>query len=194
MPSMSIAETSSRLVFRQRADWGARLFGLPFLAVGAYFLYHLLGALYDYGSHGTSTSFFKNLPGTLLLVFMIVAFAVPGILLIFFAKEVALDVKNQEVTETVDFLLYQKRTNHSLNLFTKVIAREERNDTRKNGLTAKTTYTYPVVLATNTAVEVIVTVSTIEEEAEFFALKLSKFISKTYENNMDPETHSPRDQ
>ena len=79
----------------------ARLFGLPFAAVGAYFLSHFLGGLV----HPSELT----IAGWVLLPLMTAAFLVPGWILLFGRKRTRIDASRREAVEEFAFLVYTRR-------------------------------------------------------------------------------------
>ena len=78
-----------------------RLFGIPFAAAGAYFLYHFVtGAL-----HPSE----MTIAGWLLLPLMTALFLVPGWILLVGRKRTRIHASLREATEEFDFLVYTRR-------------------------------------------------------------------------------------
>ena len=91
------------LTIHQKGSLIARLFGVPFLAaagiVGWHFVTGLLGFLVP--SQGELT-----LAGLVMLPVFILAFAVPGWILVFGRKQTVLDAARRTVVEVRDFLIH----------------------------------------------------------------------------------------
>lgn len=85
---------SGRVRLSQPGPGAARLFGLPFAAAGAYFLYFLAGGVL----HPSQMTIF----GWILLPLMTAAFLIPGWLLLTFRKRVTLDPTPREALEESD--------------------------------------------------------------------------------------------
>jgi hypothetical protein len=84
----------------------ARLFGIPFLAAGAYLLYQLAGGVVDLLTGRAAVS--EMLVGTLILIVFTAAFLMPGWLLMFSRARVEIDRSARSVTCTRDFRVYQR--------------------------------------------------------------------------------------
>jgi len=78
----------------------ARLFGLPFAAAGAWFLYQLAGGAIGGG---------LTIAGWLLLPLFTATFLVPGWLILFGRKRTRIQVTLREAVEESDFLVYTRR-------------------------------------------------------------------------------------
>jgi hypothetical protein len=78
----------------------ARLFGLPFAAIGAYFLYQLAGG----AAGGELTA-----AGWIVLPVMAAVFLAPGWIILFGHKRTRIQVSLREATEEFDFLVYTRR-------------------------------------------------------------------------------------
>jgi hypothetical protein len=88
-------------VVTQGGVGAARLFGVPFLAAGGYFLYELAtGAV-----RGELT-----IAGWVLLTLFTAVFVVPGWILCFGRKRTRLDASRREATEEFDYLVFARRT------------------------------------------------------------------------------------
>ena len=79
----------------------ARLFGLPFVLAGLYFLYYISVGLFGGGG--------LTIAGWILLPLMAAAFLVPGWLLLVVRKRVRLDGAARQAVEEWDFLIYTHR-------------------------------------------------------------------------------------
>ena len=95
----------------------ARVFGLPFAAIGAYLLYQFVSG----GVRGELTG-----AGWVLLPIVTAAFLVPGWLILAFRKRIHLDAGRREATEEFDFLIYRRRTTTALSAGGSVMLRFER--------------------------------------------------------------------
>lgn len=99
----------------------ARLFGVPFAAVGVYFLYQLLdGAL-----HPSE----MTIAGWLMLPAITATFLVPGWILLFGRKRTRINASLREATEEFDFLVYTRRVTTRIPLDAQVLLRYERGAT-----------------------------------------------------------------
>src|SRR5262245_18998043 len=87
-----------RVIIRQPSPKAARLFGLPFLAAGGYFLYQFVGGLIHPGE--------LTIAGWILLPLMAGGFLVPGWVLATFRKQTTIDTAARGAIEDYNFLLY----------------------------------------------------------------------------------------
>jgi hypothetical protein len=119
-------EPDGRLTIRQRSDLIAVLFGLPFLAIGAWLLWQIPSGVIAY----VRADAVSQLPGQIFGFFFLLIFAtlfgVPGLLLVFGSKRVAIDPVRREVKEFVNWVVYRKSTLHALADFENVDVRHER--------------------------------------------------------------------
>jgi hypothetical protein len=112
----------------------ARLFGLPFLAVGAWFLYQFLDGVLHPGE--------LTIAGWLMLPAMTAAFLVPGWILMFGRKRTRLEATRREATEEFDYLVFTRRTTTRIPRDAHVMLRYEKGATRTaKGPLADTTVT-----------------------------------------------------
>lgn len=97
----------------------ARLFALPFLAVGGYLGYQLGGGIVDLiaGRAGIG----EMAAGTILLVVMTAAFLIPGWLMLMSRAIVEIDRAARTVSYTRDFRVYQRREVRQLAEFTRIV-------------------------------------------------------------------------
>lgn len=99
-------EQGTRAVVSLPVPIAARLFGLPFLGFGLYFLRILVtGAMHPAD---------MTIAGWTLVPLMMLAFLVPGWGLVFLRKRVAIDAGARTVVDESDFLVYVKRTSSPL--------------------------------------------------------------------------------
>lgn len=90
------------LVVRQTGGVAAKLFGLPFAAVGVWFLYQFLMAFIDIVKAPKGS--LPYIPGLLLLLVMMLAFGAPGVLLMFGKRLVTVDAMTREVSAVRDYV------------------------------------------------------------------------------------------
>jgi hypothetical protein len=98
-----------------------RLFGLPFAAVGGWFLYQFLGGVL----HPSELTIF----GWILLPIMTAAFLVPGWIILFGRKRTRLDTTRREAVEEFDFLVYTRRKSTLIPRESHVLVRYEEGGT-----------------------------------------------------------------
>ncbi|HLA78600.1 MAG TPA: hypothetical protein VJU18_13555 [Vicinamibacteria bacterium] len=113
---------SGKVTVSQPGPGMARLFGLPFLAVGGYLLYQLVGGLLQPAE--------MTVAGWVILPLMTAAFLVPGWLITVFRKRTELDVGTREVLEIFDFLVYTHRRRTEVLPGAQVMLRYERGSER----------------------------------------------------------------
>ena len=101
MPTLTLdwQQDGQQATIRQGGFAVARLFGLPFLAAGGYFAYYFFGGMIP-GSGGLTWA------GWTILPLMMLAFLVPGWILVFGRKRTRLDSARREVVEEMDYLVY----------------------------------------------------------------------------------------
>ncbi len=92
----------------------ARLFGLPFLAIGGWFSYQLIMATYESISAGGLGELAGNILGLLILLLMALLFGVPGVLLVVARKYVLLRPAPRQVVELFDFFVYRKENSRDI--------------------------------------------------------------------------------
>lgn len=101
------SRTTEGLEIHQRASLLARLFGLPFLAAGLYFLWHFVTGLIGFfvPSLGELT-----IPGVIMLPVFALLFGTPGWLLAVTRKRTRIEATTRRVVvEVFDYRLYQHR-------------------------------------------------------------------------------------
>jgi hypothetical protein len=111
-----------RVIIRQPGAGAVRLLGLPFLATGGYFVYHLAGGLLHPGE--------LTIAGWILLPIMAAAFFIPGWLLTAFRKRAELDAASREAIEVFDFFLFTHRKKSLVPSKAHVMLRYERGSKR----------------------------------------------------------------
>lgn len=113
-----IHEGANPLAIELRGGGAARLFGLPFLAIGLYLGYHLVLSLYYVVTGQVPIT--DVLIGTPLLLFFTAAFLVPGWLLMFSRGRVEIDRVARTVDYVRDLRVYQHRARHKLTDFDRI--------------------------------------------------------------------------
>jgi len=113
----------ARATIRQGGVGAARLFGVPFLVVGGYFLYQFVaGAL-----RGELL-----LGGWILLPLMTAAFLVPGWILVVGRRRTVLESARREVVEEMDYLVYTRRKVSRVSSDSHVMLRYEQGSKNSN--------------------------------------------------------------
>lgn len=92
----------------------ARLFGLPFLAIGGWFSYQLIMATHESVSAGGLGELAGNILGLLILLFMALLFGAPGVLLVVARKFLLLRPAPRQVVELFDFFVYRKENRRDI--------------------------------------------------------------------------------
>ena len=101
-------DDANRIVIVPRRPLAAILFGLPFLGIGLYFTYQLLGAIYDGARYGGMHGLLGALPGALLLIVAAALFGGPGVVLVFGSKRTTIDALAGTVLDVRDFVVGQR--------------------------------------------------------------------------------------
>lgn len=96
----------------------ARLFGLPFLLIGVYLALHWVAGVGDIVLG--RAAFSEMIVGTVLLLFLALAFAVPGWILTLGRSLVTIDRAAQTVTTVRDLRIYRHRATRPLSEFDRV--------------------------------------------------------------------------
>ena len=107
-----------------------RLFGLPFLAVGAYFTWSLVLALVD--ALRGETHLAETAAGLVLALLIALTFGVPGVLLVFARARVCVDAAARRVEEVKQFgpYRYASATPLSRMVSVRVVRRDPASSTR----------------------------------------------------------------
>lgn len=106
----------------------ARLFGLPFLAIGCWFAWQILNAAWQVARAEGALGLLKSVPGLLLFAAVGSMFAVPGLLIVFFRKRVTIDTAAGTVEEVKDFLVTRRAHRWPATDFCGVTAKYEKTD------------------------------------------------------------------
>lgn len=133
---------SLRIEFRR--GFGLLLGGAIFLAVAGWLATHFVMGIVDSIRYREMLLVF---PGTLLLVAMILAFGIPGWVLIFLRKHTLIDAATGEVVDVKDFLIYRRTRRYLAGTFQHVkLSKETRHERDKEGRTERTYVLYEVEL------------------------------------------------
>lgn len=106
----------------------ARLFGLPFLAIGCWFAWQILNAAWQVARAEGALGLLKSVPGLLVFAAVGSMFAVPGLLIVAFRKRVTIDTVAGTVEELKDFLVYRRVRRWPASDFCGVTAKYEKTD------------------------------------------------------------------
>jgi hypothetical protein len=116
--STLIADNCSLVDIRLGGNTTAKLFGLPFLLIGGYLGYQLVGGVFDIVTGRAALA--EMLAGTLILIVMTAAFLVPGWLLIFTRARIEIDRVAGTVTSVRDLRVYKFTDRRPLSEFESV--------------------------------------------------------------------------
>jgi hypothetical protein len=120
-----VTETPGRLRIDGKIG-AARLFGLPFLLIGLWFLMQFLGGARDV-LRG-QVHFGDSVAGLVGILFMAAVFGLPGFLIFFLRRYVALDAGTQLVEEVKDFLVTRSVRVMPFSDFREVLVRWEESN------------------------------------------------------------------
>lgn len=160
-------EQGTRAIVSLPLPFVARLFGVPFLAVGLY-----LGSILVGGFLHPSE---MTMAGWTLLPVVTLAFLAPGWALMLMRKRVVIDAGARVALDETNFLIYTKRTSTHLPADTQVVLRVERGSGGTNS--RNPLYWIHVHLITDTA-EVLLAMFADREKAEAraFASRVAAFL------------------
>lgn len=159
-------EEGTRAVVNLPLPMAARLFGLPFLAVGVY-----LGRALVTGILHPSD---MTVAGWILLPLVTLAFLGPGWALVLMRKRVVIDAGSRVAVEETDFVVYTKRTRTLLPSGAHVMLRTERGsggDTMSNPL-----YWIHVYLVAGREVLLAMFAAREKADAQSFASRVAAFL------------------
>jgi hypothetical protein len=160
-------EQGTRAVVSLPLPFVARLFGLPFLAVGGYLGSILVGGIL----HPSE----MTVAGWTLLPLVTLAFLAPGLALVLMRKRVVIDAGARVALDETNFLIYTKRTSTHLPADAHVLLRVERGSGGTNS--RNPLYWIHVHLVTDTA-EVLLAMFADREKADAraFAGRVATFL------------------
>lgn len=160
-----------------------RLFAIGFLIGGGYFAYYLVLGVYEYvlgflrGEPGVMRNFITSIPGILLIIFMILMFGVPGVLLLFGRKRVVIDRGAGTITEMTDYGFFKRKQEHPATEFQTVEVTFAKESTNKSKKTL-----FDVNLSGKRKQSVLVAV--VDEDGLSQAIELSKQIATLLDYKM----------
>jgi hypothetical protein len=164
--STSISETGGRIEITMDGGGAARLFGLPFLAAGAYFAYNLILGMIELVTGRAALS--EMAVGTVLVIIMTAAFLVPGWLLVFSRGKVAIDRTARTVESIRDLRVYQLRERRSMDEFDAIAVDRSRSSGSRGSARV-----FKVELLSATRKKVLIGVFDEGDDALSFARRLS---------------------
>jgi hypothetical protein len=138
-----------------RPDAVMVLFGLPFLLVGGYMLFHLPFSLAGILMSESLPDFAVRLVGLVILVMMILMFGLPGLILTTGRRTVTVDAARGEVVERDRWWLRWRETHHSTAGTRLVILKYDRiapSSTRNHGERDHSCYHLDLVWSTGKTV------------------------------------------
>lgn len=162
-----------KITISQGGYGAARLFGLPFLAVGGYFLYQLVS-----GAAGGDLT----IPGWIALPLMTAVFLVPGWILVTIRRRLAVDAARRTATKELDFLVFTRRKTTAVPPGAHVMLRFERMTSRTTHgpvfNTETTTFAVHVYLVSNESPNLLVALFAEKDKpaALDFAGRLASFL------------------
>ncbi len=126
MSDLWTRQGDERLYVRSRPGSARLLIGLPFLAMGCWFLYrYLVMGIVEYIRAGDWAGLFSGVLGWLVILLMGGLFFVPGWLLVFTRRALLIDRPTGVAFEARDFLVYRQRIRHPLAAFRRVLLLHE---------------------------------------------------------------------
>lgn len=114
-----------RLEIKPGGNLVAKLFGLPFLAAGAWFLWQILTGIGDYVRADAIAQLPGQFFGFLFILVFAALFGVPGLLLTFGSKRVVIDAPRRELIEIFNWVVYRRATTHPLAKFKSIEVRQD---------------------------------------------------------------------
>lgn len=156
----------------QSGSFVARLFGLPFSAIGIYFLYHLVMGLVP--GHGELT-----VAGIVILPIMTAAFLVPGWILILGRKLTTIDLTRREIVEVRDFIVHRRQQVSSIAEARKVLVKRElsRSSSSSSGTSSRALVQCVVSIALDGDRDALLAVFGTKNEEETRALSLGQEVA-----------------
>jgi hypothetical protein len=174
-----------------RVPLAGRLLGVPFAAVGLWFLYQMLASLFEAVRTGRTGEIFSALPGALLLLLMAVAFGLPGFALLCLRTKVVVDQMAGEIREVKDFRFVKRAQATPLSEITGI--RADREETQhKDG--DDSSESYSTVLLTLSFVKKsgsLLTAGIVDgpSEARRLGAELSRFTGLPLTAELGPAVH-----
>lgn len=159
---------------------GGKIFGIPWLLFGLYFIYQwVIAGIIEYARAGDYAGMITgSWIWALLFIALFVIFIIPGWALAFMRRRVIVDMSHGEVEEANDFIVYRRPKTHPLSSFKKVLLVEIVNRSRDG----KTRYSHDVRLISQARNDYVLTASMQEEEkAEEFGRALAKLTRLPFE-------------
>ena len=169
-------EAPGRLRISLRVPIAGRLFGLPFVAVGAYFAWQAAGAVGDALRPGTGITLGAALPGAIVLSALGLLFGLPGFLLVLFRSTNVVDGPAGTFRQEKDFRLFRRASTTALSELVRVRAVREQSTHRDGDDPAETysTTLFTVVLDRKKGSPLTAAVVRGASEAGALALRISQ--------------------
>jgi hypothetical protein len=141
------AKVDSQIIINQGMPIAARLFAIPLLAIAAYLVYQLVGAIIDVAHGFTVGALMESALGLALLLVLLLAFAIPGFFLLLGSKRVIVDAKQNQVIEVLGGWFWQKATSYSIEPYRTVKINYEYGIPHSTNRAESRLYTFDIVLA-----------------------------------------------
>lgn len=173
-------EGKTRIEVNGSPGVGGKLFGIPWLLFGVYFIYNwVIAVVIEYIKAGDYAGMISGAGVWLLILAAVfVIFIAPGWALAFMRRKVTVDVSRGEVEEANDFLVFRRPTTHALSSFKKVLLVEIVSKSKEG----KTRYFYDVRLIGQAKKDFVLAASMQEEEkAEEFGKTLAEVTRLPFE-------------
>lgn len=185
--STQITERGGTIEISLSGGTAARLFGAPFLLIGAYLAYNLVLGLVELVTGRAAIG--EMLFGTVILLVMTAAFLVPGWLLVASRGRIEIDRTSRRVVSIRDLRVYQHRQERSLDEFTAVtVDRLGSSRTRQSSGRS-----WQVELTTASRKNQVIGLFDDDEEAMGFARRISLATGLPVDDARDRERVSDED-
>lgn len=168
------ADANGRLIIDQVIGKAARLFGLPFLAIGLYLAWNVLAAIVETLTGGRPGEAVSFVAGWILAIAVAAAFLIPGWLLVTLRKRTIVDRAKREVTDVRDFLVYRHERTQPIDATAQVVLTRDVTPAKEADRNA--TEIYSVVLAPGGGKDVIVWLGDTPENARDVGRKLGAIL------------------
>lgn len=170
-------EGSTRIEVNGSSGFGGKIFGIPWMLFGCYFIYKwVIEGVVEYVKAGDFAGLFSSgWAWLLILAGLAVVFIVPGWMLAFMRRKVIVDVSIGDAEEGNDFRVYRRIKTHSLNEFQRVLLVETVTKSEDSRGNTKKTRFHDVRLVKGKPKEYIL-VGTMQEEEK--AEELGKAVAK----------------
>lgn len=169
-----VADENGRLIVDQPVGKAARLFGLPFVAVGLYLAWNVVAAMFETLTGGHPSEAVGFIAGWIIATVVAAAFLIPGWLLLTLRKRTIVDRARREVTDVRDFLVYRHQKTQPIG--SKAEVRLEREVSSSNEPDTNSRQIYSVTLVPAAGREVIVWLADTEQNARDVGSKFASVV------------------